>query len=65
MRELDTLLSSWVERCWDEADPTSRQRFLELLDAEDDQLWDWMMGRSRPADDALAEQVARVVERRP
>ncbi|MBY6205786.1 FAD assembly factor SdhE [Halomonas denitrificans] len=65
MRELDTLLTAWVEQCWPVADRSSRARFLELLDAEDDRLWDWVTGRGRPDDDALAEQVQRVVERRP
>lgn len=64
MRELDTLMTAWLEQCWAEADTETRAGFLRLLDSEDDALWDWMTGRVVPEDIELREAVARVVERR-
>lgn len=53
MRELDTLLSRWLEQRWPTADESLRASFRRLLESEDDQLWDWLLGRSRPESDAL------------
>jgi len=48
MRELDVLLSSWLAKRWPDADPELQQDFADLLDQEDDQLWDWLLGRTAP-----------------
>ncbi len=48
-RELDALFGDWLERCYPDADAAARLAFAELLDAQDPDLWDWVMGRSRPA----------------
>jgi succinate dehydrogenase flavin-adding protein (antitoxin of CptAB toxin-antitoxin module) len=65
MRELDSLLSGWVDRHWDTADSSTRSTFVDLLDAEDDALWDWVTGRSSPDDPSIADLVQRIVARRP
>ena len=64
MRELDTLLTGWVEQHWDRADETTQRTFVQLLDAEDDALWDWVTGRASPEHPALADLVERIVARR-
>lgn len=64
MRELDTLLTGWMERHWASADPNTRRAFLALLDAEDDALWDWVTGRAVPERAELADLVVRIVARR-
>jgi len=48
MRELDVLLSGWLEQGWPDASPELQGRFETLLACEDDQIWDWLMGRSAP-----------------
>ena len=53
MRELDALLERWLDTRWPDATPTDRNRFERLLDCEDDRLWDWFTGRSRPVDREL------------
>ena len=62
MRELDTLLERWLVERWATADASDRAEFERLLDCEDDQLWDWCMGRSTPDDPGLAAIVGQVVE---
>ncbi len=48
MRELDVLFSNWLEQHYDGSDPALQAAFARLLECEDDQLWDWMTGRSDP-----------------
>ena len=60
MRELDVVLSDWLEREWPDADADRRAAFDRLLDCEDDRLWDWFTGREVPGDPELADMVARI-----
>jgi antitoxin CptB len=60
MRELDQLLTRWLDRRWAHASEAERGAFLRLLDCEDDRLWAWFLGRERPADaeiDALVRGI--------
>ncbi|KGO99360.1 succinate dehydrogenase assembly factor 2 [Novilysobacter defluvii] len=57
MRELDQLLTRWLEREWRGSPASQREVFLRLLETEDDKLWVWLMGRERPADAELAALV--------
>lgn len=50
MKELDQLLVDWLEHRWADADAVQRAAFERLLEAEDDSLWQWCMGRAHPAD---------------
>lgn len=53
MRELDVLLSRWLETRWTASTSRQQAAFARLLGSEDDQLWDWLLGRARPADPEL------------
>jgi antitoxin CptB len=60
MRELDQLLTRWLDRRWMQASESERGAFLRLLDCEDDRLWAWFLGHERPADvdiDALVRDI--------
>jgi antitoxin CptB len=48
-RELDALFGWWLEARYVLADPATRRAFAELLEAQDPDLWDWVMGRTRAA----------------
>lgn len=46
-RELDALFGGWLDSCFASADETRRQAFDELLDVQDPDLWDWVMGHAQ------------------
>ena len=48
-RELDLLFGSWLEESFDGADAAQQAAFDELLGEQDPDLWDWVMGHSRPS----------------
>ena len=47
-RELDALFGGWLETSFPSADEAQRQAFDELLDVQDPDLWDWVMGHAQP-----------------
>ena len=53
MRELDQLLTRWLDREWTAASDAQREVFLRLLDSEDDRLWRWFLGHETAPDAAL------------
>ena len=53
MRELDQLLTRWLNREWAAASDSQREVFLQLLDSEDDRLWRWFLGHETAPDAAL------------
>lgn len=65
MRELDQLLTRYLDQCWAATSDAERRVFLRLLDCEDDRLWRWFTGRERPTDDALDALVQRIRTRPP
>ena len=60
MRELDQLLLRYLDRCWEDSSESDRGVFLRLLDCEDDTLWRWFMGLSKPDDKDLDGLVRRI-----
>jgi antitoxin CptB len=61
MRELDQLLTRWLEREYPSADPMQRAAFEKLLTCEDDSLWRWCMGMEIPGDKELDDIVGRIL----
>jgi antitoxin CptB len=47
-RELDQLVGWWLEHRYAEASAELRQGFADLLEQQDPDLWDWIMGREVP-----------------
>lgn len=45
-RELDALFGWWLEARYAAADAARQGAFAELLEAQDPDLWDWVMGRA-------------------
>jgi len=47
-RELDALFGGWLDLRFADADEATRQAFDQLLDVQDPDLWDWVMGHAQP-----------------
>jgi antitoxin CptB len=60
MRELDQLLTRWLDRDWPTASESERGVFLRLLDCEDDRLWRWFLGHETAPDVELASLIQRM-----
>lgn len=60
MRELDQLLTRYLDTRWAQASEDERGVFLRLLDCEDDKLWHWFMGHEAPDDVEVAALVRRI-----
>lgn len=60
MRELDVLLSRFLDERYIHSSRDTQLAFSKLLDQEDDQLWDWLLGRSEPSDQELLEIVRQI-----
>ncbi len=46
-RELDSLVGWWLDQRLADADDAQRQAFDALLDCQDPELWDWIMGHGK------------------
>lgn len=46
-RELDALLGAWLDRHID--DPAGLTAFDALLEQQDPELWDWLVGHAEPS----------------
>ena len=60
MREMDMLLERWLDKHFSHASVTVRRHFSALLQTEDDQLWDWLMGKSAPEDQEQACLITQI-----
>lgn len=60
MLELDLLLQGFLECAFHELPETEKRRFEALLDYPDPVLLDWLMGRTVPLEQGLADVVERI-----
>ena len=58
MRELDVMLTRYLDRVWDRASPAERDAFAQLVDLQDPDLFGYLVGRHVPDEDALRAVVA-------
>ena len=58
--ELDLVLERFLRENSDGLTPVELELFRRLLAAPDNDLWDWISGRTDPYDPALTELVARL-----
>lgn len=60
MRELDQLLTRYLDRVWSHASAGERTVFERLLQCEDDRLWRWFLGYDTPEDPEIHALVERI-----
>ncbi|WP_313918838.1 succinate dehydrogenase assembly factor 2 [Tahibacter sp.] len=46
-RELDALVGWWLDARYAQSDAAAQDAFADLLDAQDPDLWNWLVGRER------------------
>jgi antitoxin CptB len=61
MRELDVMLTRYLDHCFNDAPPSFQQAFARLLEEEDDVLWDWLLGRSVPTEQSVRGIVEQII----
>ncbi|MEO7935264.1 MAG: succinate dehydrogenase assembly factor 2 [Dokdonella sp.] len=49
-RELDQLLGGWLENRYETASPAMQKGFSGLLEQQDPELWDWLLGNGQASD---------------
>ena len=60
MLELDILLERFLDRRYAALEPEERELFHQLLDQEDDVLWDWLSGKIEPEEQGIAQLVQQI-----
>jgi antitoxin CptB len=60
MKELDLKLQCYLETCWPDAPEPERDTFRRLLDAQDPEIWSWLLARSVPPDPELTTLIQRL-----
>lgn len=62
MLELDLIMVPFVEQRFRELPELDKQRFINLLESEDNDLFSWFLGRGKPEDPELADIVQQVID---
>jgi antitoxin CptB len=60
MRELDVMLTRYLDRVWDSASPSERDAFVQLIEMQDPDLFGYLVGRTAPTEEAQLAVVARI-----
>jgi antitoxin CptB len=60
MKELDVLLSRYLEEEYCDATPEHKQAFRQLLDSQDPLLYAYFLGREPPPDAVLSSLLERI-----
>ena len=59
-RELDLLLTRYLDEAYADASPATRQAFARLLEWQDPEVYALLTGRTQTDDPELADVVARI-----
>ena len=61
IRELDSVLKPFTEDCYDELSPQQKARLRALLDCQDTQILNWILGREIPDEEGLQSLVDSII----
>ena len=61
MKELDRLLTAFLDQQFESATPQEQSGFRELLELQDPELYAYCLGRERPASAELAALIDRII----
>ena len=60
MRELDVVLTRYLDRAFAHASPRERRAFAQLLEMQDPELFAYLVGRAEPEGEGQREVIACV-----
>ena len=60
MKELDLKLERYLDQYWADASEAERGTFRRLLDAQDPEIWSWLLARTEPPDAELTALIQRL-----
>jgi antitoxin CptB len=60
MRELDVMLTRYLDRVWASASSTERDAFVQLVELQDPDLFGYLVGRTVPAEETQRALIARI-----
>lgn len=61
MKELDVVLTRYLDHCYESASPADRVQFLALLEMPDPDLYNLLLGRDKTTDPELAQLLQQLV----
>jgi antitoxin CptB len=62
MLELDLMMVPFMEQCFKQLDEINQQRYIDLLDSEDTDLFSWLLGREVPSNPELAVIINKIID---
>jgi succinate dehydrogenase flavin-adding protein (antitoxin of CptAB toxin-antitoxin module) len=63
MRELDDLLTAYLEQRYDEADADEKEAFAALLELPDPELMGYLLNRQQPAAESIGHVIKHILGR--
>ncbi len=58
MRELDVMLTRYIDRVWPTASPPEREAFAQLIEMQDPDLFGYLVGRTQPTEESQLAVIA-------
>ncbi len=58
MRELDVMLTRYLDRAWPTASPAERDAFAQLVEMQDPELFGYLVGRGAPPEETQRAVIA-------
>ena len=62
MLELDLMMVPFMEQRFKQLDEKNQQRYIDLLDNEDTDLFSWLLGRQIPSDPENAAIIQQIID---
>jgi antitoxin CptB len=60
MRELDVMLTRYLDRVWTTASSAERDAFVQLVELQDPDLFGYLVGWTTPAEESQRAVIARI-----
>jgi antitoxin CptB len=61
MKELDVVLTRYLDHCYESASPADQTQFLALLEMQDPDLYNLLLGRDKTTDPERAQLLQKLV----